>query len=136
MKRVITLALAIVLVSLTLAGCQSTDVVKSGQSPPRDSLQKVEFGVDGLDDRGLRGPIDGKRAVAYEFAIPNTEQCRAEVRSIDRTVEFMCGSRGRIGAGKDECLCIGSTHQEDFRDVLRALSELPYIERIIECHFE
>jgi hypothetical protein len=68
--------------------------------------------------------------------IPNTEQHRAEVRRIDPSVQFMAGSRGRIGAGEGQCLCIGETHQKDFRAVLRSLSELPYIERIIECHFE
>ena len=58
------------------------------------------------------------------------------MKAIDRTVEFMAGSRGRIGAGKGECLCIGHTHQENFRQVLAALAALPYIDRIIECHFE
>jgi hypothetical protein len=75
-------------------------------------------------------------AVAYEFCIPNTEACHREVRAIDSTVEFMAGSRGRIGCGKGTCLCIGSTHQPRYRSVLHALAQLPYIERITECHFE
>ncbi len=98
--------------------------------------QKVELDLSQLDKDGLRGPPDGKVSVSYEFAIPNTAECKAEVRAIDRTVQFMPGSRGRIGAGKNECLCIGSTHQPDYRGVLRALAELPYVTRIIECHFE
>lgn len=101
-----------------------------------DSLLKVEIDLQRLDAEGLRGPPNGKVAVAYEFAIPNTEAHKTEVRSIDPTVEFMAGSRGRIQAQEDQCLCIGSTHQKDYREVLRALSELPYIDRIIECHFE
>jgi hypothetical protein len=100
-----------------------------------DALRKVEIDLSALDSNGLRGPADGKVSVAYEFCIPNTEQCKAEVRSIDRTVRFSPGSRGRIGAGKDQCLCIGET-REDYREVLHSLAELPYIERIIRCYFE
>ena len=101
-----------------------------------DVWQKVEFDLTRLDADGLRGPPDGKVSLSYEFCIPNTDERKAEVKAIDRTVQLMSGSRGRIGAGKDQCLCIGFTHQENYREVLRALAELPYVERIIECHFE
>ena len=97
---------------------------------------KVEIDLTQLDAEGLRGPPDGKVAVSYEFCIPDTEAHKAEVRAIDASVEFMSGSRGRIGAGPQECLCIGSTHQDDFRNVIKALARLDYVERIIECHFE
>ncbi|MDP6630797.1 MAG: hypothetical protein QGH42_07060 [Kiritimatiellia bacterium] len=98
--------------------------------------QKVELDLSRLDADGLRGPADGKVAVSYEFAIPNRAECRAEVTAIDPTVEFMAGSPGRIGATRQQCLCIGSTHQKNYADVIRALADLSYIERIIECHFE
>jgi hypothetical protein len=101
-----------------------------------DTMAKVEIDLNSLDKEGLRGPPDGKVSVAYEFAIPNTGECKEEVRRIDPSVEFMPGSRGRVGAGNGKCLCIGSTHRQDYRAVLRSLSELPYIDRIIECHFE
>ena len=101
-----------------------------------DASRKIEIDVTHLDADGLRGPPDGKVAVAYEFSIPNTDACREQVKSIDRTVQFMPGSRGRIGANVQECLCIGSTHQKHFREVLQALAQLPYVDRIIECHFE
>jgi len=101
-----------------------------------DARPKIEVDLSRLDADGLRGPADGKVAVSYEFRIPNTEACKAQVKAIDSTVQFMPGSRGRIGAGKGECLCIGSTHQRRFREVLHALAELPYVDRIIECHFE
>ena len=101
-----------------------------------DSLPKIEMDLLSIGPSGLRGPADGRVAVSYEFAIPNTEECRAEVRAIDPTVEFMAGSPGRIGAPRSGCLCIGSTHQPNYRDVLRRLVELPYIERIVECYFE
>ena len=82
------------------------------------------------------GSPDGKVAVSYEFCIPNTPECKTRVRAIDPTVRFMPGSRGRIGARAGQCLCIGSTHQKDYARVLRSLAALPWIERIVECHFE
>ena len=100
-----------------------------------NTLPKVEIDLSELDENGLRGPADGKASVAYEFCIPNTEKCKAEVRSIDSSIQFMPGSSGRIGAGKNECLCVGETGK-DYRQVLHSLAELPYIKRIIECHFE
>ena len=98
--------------------------------------QKIEFDLAQLDADGLRGPADGKVAVAYEFCIPNTDACKAQVKAIDNTVQFMPESRGRIGANKQECLCVGSTHQKRSRQVLHVLANLSYVRRIIECHFE
>ena len=101
-----------------------------------DPMHKVELDLARLDADGLRGPPDGKVAVSYEFCIPNTAECRAEVKDIDRTVQLMAGSRGRIGCRDGQCLCIGATHQANYRRVLRRLAGLPYIDRIVECHFE
>ncbi len=108
----------------------------SDRGAGRAAWRKVEMDLSLLDEDGLRGTGDGKVSVAYEFCIPDTDECREQVRQIDPTVQFMPGSRGRIGARTDQCLCIGDTHQDDYRGVLRRLSRLPYIERIIECHFE
>jgi len=105
-------------------------------SPRGDTWQKVEFDLTQLDDDGLRGAADGKVSLAYEFAIPNTKAARDQVAAIDQTIRFMPASRGRIGAGKDQCLCIGETHQPNYPEVLRQLTELPFIDRIIQCHFE
>ena len=96
----------------------------------------VEIDLDALDADGLRGPADGKVAVAYEFAIPDTPEMRAAVRRVDPTVEFMPGARGRVGARPGECLCVGSTHQPDHQAVLAALARLPGVTRIVECHHE
>ena len=101
-------------------------------APP---LKKIEIDLSVLDANGLRGPADGKVSISYEFCIPNTEKCKAEVSKIDNTVQFSHGSPGRIGATKDQFLCIGSTGK-NYKKVLSALAELPYIKRIIECHFE
>ena len=116
---------------LLLVACTHT-----GWRDDPKAWRKVELNLERVDPEGLRGPSDGKVAVAYEFCIPNTETCKREVRAIDSTVEFMAGSRGRIGCGKGTCLCIGSTHQAHYRSVLRALAQRPYIERITECYFE
>ena len=104
--------------------------------PPASVTDKIEFDLDQLDADGLRGPTSGKVALDYEFKIPDSEANRREVRAIDPSVNFMAGSRGRIGAGEGECLCIGSSHQPRAKQVVLSLARLPYIERIIECHYE
>lgn len=101
-----------------------------------DWRNKIEFDWLRLDAEGLRGPADGKVAVSYEFAIPDRAACKAEVFRIDPSVQFACGSHGRVGAMAGECLCIGSSHQRDFTLVIRRLAQLPYVHRIVECHFE
>ena len=113
-----------------LAGCSAP------QPAPRDPRAKIEVDLEALDADGLRGPPDGKVAVDYEFAIPDTAAAREAVTGIDPSVELMPGSRGRIGAKAGECLCIGSTHQPRHREILLALARLPEISRIIECHHE
>ena len=102
---------------------------------PPASSPKIELDLTKLDASGLRGPADGKVSVAYEFCIPNTAKCKAQVKGIDPAVRLMPGSRGRIGAGKSECLCVGETGA-NYRTVLKRLADLPYVKRIIECHFE
>ncbi|MDD2999353.1 MAG: hypothetical protein PHV05_09865 [Candidatus Riflebacteria bacterium] len=97
---------------------------------------KVELDLEQLDEHGLRGALDGKVSVSYEFCIPNTVECKARVKAIDETAQFMPGSRGRIGAGADQCLCVGSTHQKNYRAVLYSLAELSCVGRIIVCDFE
>ncbi len=121
------------LLIMLLLCCSCLNVDNRGQA---DAWKKVGVDLSNVDHDGLRGPADGKVAVSYEFCIPDTPEHRAAVRAIDPTVQFMPGSRGRIGAGKGQCLCIGSTHQKDYKAVLRSLAELPSINRIIECYFE
>lgn len=113
--------------------CASCSI--SPDNPKPDAWNKVELNLLQLDSDGLRGPPDGKVSVSYEFCIPDNKECRATVKAIDSTIQFMPGSRGRIGAGSNECLCIGST-KSDYRKVLGSLSELSFVKRIIECHFE
>jgi hypothetical protein len=103
---------------------------------PLTDCPKLGFDASELDDRGLLGSQDGKVALSYEFCIPRDQQLVDEVRAIDPTVAIHASSSGRVGCGPDEVLCIGSTHQEGFREVLAALCELDFVTRIERCHFE
>ncbi len=114
-----------------LASPGLTEIVKSAIGS-----QKVTFDFTRLDDDGLYGAADAKRALSYEFCIPDTVQHRTEVKRIDPTVKLFAQSPGRIGCSKSESLCIGSTHQKDFRGVLQRLAELTYVQRIDESFFE
>jgi len=114
-------------------------VSMSYMGPDLDSPQfqkKVELDLSELNRKGLRGLGDEQSAMSYEFAIPYTPACLEQVKLIDPTTQFYPGSPGRVGAKREQCLCIGSTQQKHYKSVLYALSELPYVERIIECHFK
>lgn len=101
----------------------------------RGITDKVTFDAGKLDEGGLKGKGSGKRAVSYEFCIPNTAKCKEEVKAIDPSVEFS-RSRGRIGCSSGQLLCIGSTHQVRYKEILAKLCGLSYIDRIDECFFE
>ncbi len=101
-----------------------------------DPWQKITFDISKLNESGLYGPLDGKRALSYEFCIPDTVHHRTEVKRINPTVKFFAQSPGRIGCGETENLSIGSTHQKDFRRILQRLAELKYVQRIDESFFE
>jgi len=124
---------------MTLALASALTALSCGPEPTvagADAWQKITFDMAQFRDDGLRGPPDGLRSLDYEFCIPATDACKAEVAAIDPTVRFSRGTRGRIGCGKDQYWCLGSTHQEGFREILRALAALPYVKRIDECFFE
>jgi hypothetical protein len=97
---------------------------------------KLDFDLGQLDEKGLVGPPDGKVAVSYEFCIPKDQQLADEVRSIDPTIAIHADSRGRVGCGPMEVLCLGSTNQPNFREVLERLCELEYVQRIERTWFE
>jgi hypothetical protein len=96
----------------------------------------IAFDLRGIGDDGLVGPSDGRRALHYEFCVPADPEKERQVRGIDPSVEVMRGSRGRIGCGPDEVLCVGSTHQPGWRVVLTRLAALPFVTRIARCDFE
>ena len=114
--------------------CLSASCATAPKLPP--APQKITFGLEQFRPDGLRGPPDGLTSLSFEFCIPDTPEARAEVASIDPTIGIMPGGRGRVGCGPGQCLCIGSTHQPRWREILMRLSALPYVTRIQECFWE
>jgi hypothetical protein len=98
--------------------------------------RKVRFEQDQLDESGLLGPANGKRALSYEFCVPDVPDYLAEVTRIDSSAQSQPGGRGRIGCVDGEVLFVSDTHQPGFRTVLRELSELSYVRRIEQAFFE
>ena len=79
---------------------------------------------------------DRGTSLAYEFCIPNTESNLNEIKAIDETIAIYKSSKGRIGCGKDEILCIGETVDKDYKTILIAISKLSYVKSINESFFE
>jgi hypothetical protein len=109
--------------------------VAAGGDGSTELSAKIRFDLSRLDAAGLYGPPDGLRALSYEFCIPDRADTAARVREIDGSVE-MHRSRGRVGCSGGELLCIGSTHQPGYREVLDTLAGLPYVTRIEQAFFE
>ncbi len=96
----------------------------------------IHFDLDRLNADGLQGPPDGLRALHYEYCIPDRPDAIREVSAIDPTLEIQGNSPGRVGCGEGELLCLGHTHQPDYRAVLELLVELPMVSEIHEAVFE
>lgn len=92
--------------------------------------------MDQFHSDGLRGPPAGLTSLTYEFIIPDQVAYIMEVKRIDPSLQISPGARGRSGGGPGKILCIGSTHQKNFRAILERLASLPYTGPISECFFE
>jgi hypothetical protein len=99
-------------------------------APPDGVNARIHFYLSEFTDDGLYGPPDGLRAAMYEFCIPAGADLAVEVASIDPTVQIYASSPGRIRCGSDEYLCIGSTGQPGFRELLANLAQLDYVSGI------
>jgi len=97
---------------------------------------KLDFDLAELDENGRIGPPGAKVAVSYELCVPNDQKLVDEVRSIDPSIAIHADSRGRIGCSPMEVLCLGSTRQRGFREVLERLCGLPYVRQIERTWFE
>jgi len=127
------LTLTITIIML-LCACGSQ---QSSYRPDEKALEKIKFGLDHINEQGLSGPEDGKTAVHYEFCIPNSPEFLRAVQKIDPSLQTQPGSKGRVGCLRGrEVLCMGNTHQEKWREILYRLAELPYVESIVQTHFE
>jgi len=104
--------------------------------PASAAKAKILFDLDSLDSEGLRGPRDGLRALHYEYCIPDRPELVREATAIDPTLEIQHGSPGRSGCAQDALLCLGHTHQPDFRSVLNRLAGMAAIAEIRESFFE
>jgi heat shock protein HslJ len=103
---------------------------------PDPRWPKVGFDLSRLDAQGLYGPPDGLRALDYEFCIPATQAHMDKVRAIDPDIRIHRTSPGRIACTDHEYLCLGNTHEQAYREILRQLALLPYVTRIVQSHFE
>ena len=96
--------------------------------------EKLNFSLSKLDKKGLvkkRGT-----SLAYEFCVPNKAEYLEEIKRIDNTIDIYKSSKGRIGCGADEILCIGETANKDYKKILIALTNLEYVKQINESFFE
>lgn len=102
--------------------------------PLQRATDKISFDWSKLSNEGLTP--ESNVSLSYEFCIPATEEHWAEVRSIDPSVEIFPHSKGRIGCRSDQSLCIGNTHQSNWRSILLEIAELAYVERIDRVFWE
>lgn len=96
---------------------------------------KIGFEPGLVDQDGLYGPSDGRRALDYEFCIPDAQGYRDQVMSIEPTLRFST-SPGRIGCSEAQLLVIGNSHRPGFHSVLEQLARLPFVQRIERAWFE
>lgn len=118
--------------ALSLIGCMRP----KDRSAMVDAQDKIRFDLSQLNEEGLYGPPDGLRSISYEFCIPAAEALVEEVTSIDSTVSIRRDSPGRIGCSEDQYLCVGNTHQGNYREVLLKLANLEYVKKIEQSFFE
>ncbi|MEL6863335.1 MAG: hypothetical protein AAFP19_02900 [Bacteroidota bacterium] len=98
--------------------------------------EKIGFDLSELDEEGLSTQAGGKVSVDYEFCIPAKEDLAKAVQSIDPSVQIQKKAKGRIECNKNQWLCLGNTHQKDYKDILLRLTVLEYVERIEQAFFE
>jgi len=109
-----------------LAGCVS-------KAPT--GLEKIRFDLKKIDADGLEGPPTGKREIAYQFCVPNTEEKRLEIAELDPTARFESEVAGRAGCTADEILVHARTGAPNWRGRMEAVAALPYVKSIRRTPF-
>lgn len=121
-------------------GSPAAELLKKSNAPrtppAANAAGKIKFRLDNIRADGLRGPPDGLVSVAYEFCVPAKPEVYQEVRRIDPSVQISPGSRRRIGCATNQVLCLGNTHQRNWREILLTLAALQYVSEVRECFFE
>ena len=116
--------------TFAITGLILTAIAATPQTMRADSIRdKITFDLSAISPEGLIGNQQSLRSVGYEFCIPAQPDTRKEVKAIDQTVKFS-RSRGRIGCQNHQYLCIGETHQPEWKTVLLKLAELDYVKKI------
>ena len=118
----------ILLLIASLAGCSSIPTSEH-------HMAKVGFDLQQLDVDGLLTLKEGKRALSYEFCIPANVEAAQTVMSIDPSAIVYNDSPGAIGCTQQQYRVMGDTFQKEYKITLQGLSDLPYITRIVEVHF-
>jgi hypothetical protein len=93
-------------------------------------LDKIRFDLKNVDVNGLEGPPAGKREIAYQFCVPNTEAKRLEIAELDPTARFESEAAGRAGCTADEILVHARTGAPNWRGRMEAVAALPYVKSI------
>jgi hypothetical protein len=119
----------LLLLFLFFGGATDPDSTTQAQARLHSQSPKITFDLSRISPAGLVGPPDGLRSVSYEFCIPASAW--AEVQAIDPTLQPYPGSRGRIGC-RDQTLCIGTTSNPRWREILQAIAALEFVDRIDE----
>lgn len=98
---------------------------------------KIKIDLNEFNDSGMRKDPGGESSsIHYEFCIPADEEIYKEVFKIDSTASYYKGSKGRSACSDKEWLCIGSSRQPGFKQVIQKLAELSYIRQITETFWE
>lgn len=126
--KTLKLSLVAILI-ITFASCSlfKSKAVKQAES-------KMNFEFSKLYKNGLikkRGT-----SLAYEFCIPNNETYLDKIKEIDESISIYKSGSGRIGCSNNEILCIGETHNKDYKRILTQIAELEYVKSINESFFE
>jgi hypothetical protein len=113
-----------------------TNQNQQSQTVDSTTLEKIKFNVDELNENELCGPPDGLRSLDCKFCIPFDEKYINEISSIDSSIKFHKGTCNSYDCEKGEYLCIGNTHQKDFKIVLIKLASLDFVTKIEQMFWE
>ena len=127
MRTGLTVMIVIVSLHFYFISC-SINKQLTGKS--ENVISKISVDLDSLNEEGLYGPPDGLRALDFKFCIPVKDEFKNEVEQIDPSIKIYSGNGSKQGCGEGEYLCIGNTHQQDFKEKLIKLASLDYIIRI------
>lgn len=142
------LVFAVVLILLTFSCSQKTTTPAVAVPAPAapapvvqlpavdpEILKKIKFDISKIDENGLRGPVDGKTSVSYEFCILSWQTSWDTVQKIDPTLK-MPGGPCRIACPRNYWCVFGSTSGKGWRERLINIAKLEEVKEIQETVWE